>query len=129
MTTVKTKHTNRRIPVMRYRPDADGLHRWFGPLETEIMEVLWGSTKALTVKSVHRAINSQRELAYTTVMTTMARLWEKGVLARTKHGLAYLYTPVCTAIEFEENQVRAIVESIREEVLGMVDALMEKEKA
>ena len=115
-----------KIPIVRFNPNQDGLARWFGPLETEIMEVLWGSTKSLTVKSVHRAINSQRELAYTTVMTTMARLWEKGVLARTKHGLAYLYTPACTAIEFEENQVRAIVESIREEVLGMVDSIMEK---
>ena len=40
-------------------------------------------------------------MAYTTLMTTMDRLHRKGVLARTKHGRAFLYRPAVTRAEFE----------------------------
>mgnify|MGYP005610500295 CR=1 FL=1 len=32
------------IPIMRFRPDADGLERWLGPLEAAIMEVVYEAT-------------------------------------------------------------------------------------
>ncbi len=61
--------------------------------ELEIMHVVWELEHA-TVREVHETLNQQRPLAYTTVMTMMNILEEKGHLTRTKQGRAYLYEPV-----------------------------------
>ena len=79
----------------RFSPSKDGLVKVLGPLETEIMQLLWQEERS-TVKKVHRRLSQQREIAYTTVMTTMSRLAEKGVLNRHREGLAYVYTPAIT---------------------------------
>ncbi len=65
------------------------------PLELQVMEAVW-SQGASTVASVHQRINSRRQvpLAYTTVMTVMSRLFDKGVLARTKEGRGYTYKAI-----------------------------------
>jgi predicted transcriptional regulator len=64
----------------------------FGSLESQIMPIMWRDGQA-TVKQVHRELIDWRDIAYTTVMTTMERLAEKGVLNRHRKGLAYsLYT-------------------------------------
>ena len=63
------------------------------PLELEIMEVVWGLKKA-TVRQVFEVLRERRKLAYTTVMTVMGTLEQKGHLKRTKEGRAYLYAPV-----------------------------------
>ena len=100
------------IPTMRYRPNADGLERWFGPLEAEIMTIVWRIGAPTTIKKVWRTIVDTRPLAYTTVMTTMGRLVEKGLLTAEKRGIAYIYTPTCSQAEFEGFQVQAIAASL-----------------
>src|SRR3954470_5305305 len=66
-----------------------------GPLEGEVMEALWASPEPLSVRAVLERLNQDRRppLAYTTVMTVMARLAEKDVLRRVKVGRGYLYKP------------------------------------
>lgn len=75
------------------RRSADGL---LGTLEYEILKVLWRQAPA-SVGEVLEQLNGQRRdqdrLAYTTVMTVLARLHEKGLADREKHGRAYRYTP------------------------------------
>jgi len=61
--------------------------------ELEIMHVVW-ELDGGTVRQVHERLNQQRPLAYTTVMTMMNILEEKGHLTRTKAGRAYRYEPV-----------------------------------
>jgi BlaI family penicillinase repressor len=61
--------------------------------ELEIMQVVWDLGGG-TVRQVHERLNQQRPLAYTTVMTMMGILEDKGHLTRTKQGRAYLYAPV-----------------------------------
>jgi predicted transcriptional regulator len=61
--------------------------------ELEIMHVVW-EIDGGTVREVHDRLNQQRPLAYTTVMTMMNILEEKGHLTRRKHGRAYHYQPV-----------------------------------
>jgi predicted transcriptional regulator len=61
--------------------------------ELEIMHVVW-ELEGATVRQVYERLNEQRALAYTTVMTMMKILEEKGHLTRKKQGRAYLYTPV-----------------------------------
>jgi predicted transcriptional regulator len=61
--------------------------------ELEIMHVVW-ELDGGTVRQVHERLNQQRPLAYTTVMTMMNILEEKGHLTRHKEGRAYRYEPV-----------------------------------
>lgn len=62
-----------------------------GELERQIMEVVW-SHERVRVREVLTQLLFKRKIAYTTVMTVMARLYRKGVLKRkiTKSG-AYIY--------------------------------------
>ena len=64
-----------------------------GPLEAEVLEELWAAGEPLAVRDVLDAVNAGRTppLAYTTVMTVMSRLAEKGILARRPHGRGYVY--------------------------------------
>jgi predicted transcriptional regulator len=66
-----------------------------GPLETEVMEVLWAAGRPMSVREVLARLNEQRPepLAYTTAMTTLARLADKHVLARARDGRGYVYEP------------------------------------
>ena len=61
--------------------------------ELEIMHVVWELDSA-TVRQVHECLNQRRQLAYTTVMTMMNILEEKGHLTRRKQGRAFRYEPV-----------------------------------
>lgn len=61
--------------------------------ELEIMQVVWDLGRC-TVRQVHERLNRNRPLAYTTVMTMMCILEDKGHLTHTKPGRAYHYEPV-----------------------------------
>ncbi len=98
----------------RFSPSRDGLVKVLGPLETEIMQVVWQDDRS-TVKKVHRKLSQQREIAYTTVMTTMSRLAEKGVLNRHREGLAYVYTPAITEGEFVTMVVQQVLDGLLED--------------
>lgn len=65
-----------------------------GPLESEVMHILWSAATPMSVKEVLERLNVRRDpaLAYTTVMTVMARLADKGVLDRVRVGKGYRYT-------------------------------------
>lgn len=98
----------------RFSPSRDGLVKVLGPLETDIMQVVWQDDRS-TVKKVHRKLSQQRDIAYTTVMTTMSRLAEKGVLKRHREGLAYVYTPAITEDEFVTMVVQQVLDGLLED--------------
>jgi predicted transcriptional regulator len=60
-----------------------------GPLELSVMEVVW-QISSCSVRDVVQSLD--RNLAYTTVMTTMDRLFKKGLLDRSKCDRAFLYS-------------------------------------
>lgn len=64
-----------------------------GPLSSEVMAIVWEHDAPITVREVVDRLNHERAspLAYTTVMTVMARLAEKGTLRRHADGRSYLY--------------------------------------
>jgi predicted transcriptional regulator len=70
---------------------ADG-KRAAGELEAAVLAVLQAAGSALAPGEVRERIGG--ELAYTTVVTILSRLHDKGVLDRRKKGRAYLYVPV-----------------------------------
>ena len=88
------------------RSQIDGL---LGPLETEVMETVW-SLGETTVRDVHAALAPRRDLAYTTIMTTMARLAAKGLLLRDTTGLAHRYRPSVSRDEYARSTVTSVVD-------------------
>jgi predicted transcriptional regulator len=75
---------------------SDELSRVLGPLEAEVMEVMWSAGGRMSVRAVLDRLNDGRDspLAYTTVMTVMARLAEKEILRRQLDGRGYVYEPI-----------------------------------
>ncbi len=64
-----------------------------GELERAVMEQLWSADHAVSVREVHSALGSERDLAYTTVMTVLDRLAKKSVVTREREGRAWIYRP------------------------------------
>jgi predicted transcriptional regulator len=86
------------------------LKNLLGSLELEVMHVMWQTGQA-TVKQLVDTINHRRPIAYTTVMTVMARLTDKGLLRRTKEGKRYCYRTTQTKEQYLYQTSRNIVRS------------------
>jgi len=86
-----------------------------GPFEQQVLQELWSHGSA-TVREL--LADGKIHQAYTTVMTTMDRLYKKGLLDRVAEGRAFRYTPRHTA---EELQRVTALENIRQ-LLGSGDA-------
>lgn len=99
-----------------------------GHLETLLLEVLWIGGE-LSVRDVAARIG--RPLAYTTIMTTLDRLYKKGLLRRTKADRAFLYAPVYTREEYANRFAGEMVEDLLKQspqsedllISSLVDAL------
>jgi predicted transcriptional regulator len=66
-----------------------------GPLEAEVMAVLWEAEGPVLVRDVADRLNADRAspLAYTTVMTVLSRLAVKHIVVREQQGRSFVYTP------------------------------------
>ncbi len=96
-----------------------------GPLEHKIMEIVWKQQEA-TVYSVVEALEQEKCLAYTTVMTVMSRLAKKGILSREKKGKTYIYSPKQSKEKFIHQLVKStinrMIDSFGEEaIVAFVD--------
>lgn len=106
-----------RTLKFKFNPQQTGLTMVLGPLESEIMQVVWRLNRA-TVTDVHRELqlspNNRREIAYTTVMTTMSRLAEKNVLRREKPAgqVSFVYSPALEQEEFVNLVVKNVMDSL-----------------
>lgn len=80
-----------------------------GFLERELMEMLWSMGKA-DARDVYEAVRKKRKTTYSTISTTLVRLYEKGLLEReqikSRGGFKYVYRPVKSKREFEETRVK-----------------------
>ena len=83
-----------------------------GALESKVMDILWTRSDAARCEetSVRDAVNLlARPLAYTTVMTTLDRLFKKGLLDRRKEDRAFFYTPRFSKIEWEAKRASDLI--------------------
>jgi predicted transcriptional regulator len=85
------------------------------------MEVAWRTEMPLTVHDVHESLG--RVVAYTTVMTTLDRLYKKGLLARDQAGRAYTYSARMPRHRLAMQLVSNLVEEIGEEDAALLDEL------
>jgi len=100
------------LPVtFRLRPGKKGLELRLHELEAAIMDVVWSKKfKSFSVSDVLSVLEQQRDIAYTTVMTTVARLHDKGLLDRQRDGKRYLYSPKLTREQFLEATAREVLD-------------------
>lgn len=105
---------NTREPAFGFRPGGSGLTRVLGELEAEIMELVWSRGRA-SVRDIHDTLVLRRSIAYTTVMTTMSRLHDKGLLARQPEGKHYLYAPALTREEFAQRVAGSVIDGLLED--------------
>lgn len=76
------------------------------------MDVIWSRRwTAFSVGDVRDALADERDLAYTTVMTTVARLHRKGLLDRRRDGRRYLYAARLTREAYLEATAREILDA------------------
>jgi len=99
-----------------FRPNQPSLNQ-LGPLEQRLLGEIWSRNNA----TVRELIDHGRlDMAYTTVMTTLDRLYKKGLLGRTEEGRAFRYFPRVTK---EELQREAAGQAIQQ-LLGSGPAAM-----
>ncbi len=80
-----------------------------GKLERETMNEVW-KQKEVSVRVVETAFDER--VAYTTIMTTLDRLYKKGLLKRRKEGRAFLYSPRYTPEELERGVTEDVISSL-----------------
>ena len=100
--------------VAVYRPDAKGLHQALGQLEAGVMGIVWDSAEPLCVDEVRRGLLDQKgkDAAYTTIMTTLDRLYKKGFLGRERRGKAYYYKARVSRTELGSNVTKQVIDGL-----------------
>jgi|SRR5580704_13773490 BlaI family penicillinase repressor len=78
------------------------------PFELDCMNALWPLGEA-TVKQVRESLAAKRPRAYTTIMTILDRLAQKGIVSRRKAGRAYLYRANLRPADAQESAVEQVV--------------------
>lgn len=99
--------------MIRFLKDRNAIRRdsprlpSLGPLEISVMDVLWSGGECSVREVIPRL---GRPLAYTTVMTTLDRLYKKGFLLRRKSERAFLYSPRLSRRDWERKLAGDLVE-------------------
>ena len=95
-------------------------HPTLTPQELAIMKVVWRKEES-TVRDVHAALSESRPIAYTTVMTLMRILQEKGYLTKVTHEKAHVYRPAKPRQQVIGGMVRDFLDRVFD---GASDALL-----
>ena len=82
--------------------------RRFGELEAEVMELAWARGDWVGVHDLLTALQGQQR-AYTTVMTIVTRLCDKGLLERRRQGRGFVYRPALTKEELAARALRDVL--------------------
>jgi predicted transcriptional regulator len=85
------------------------------------MAIMWAG-EPMSVRQVITKLKKNR--AHTTVMTTLDRLYKKGLLARDRDGTAYVYRPAMSRDEFHCKLVEETVGGLLEQSTGAVLAAL-----
>ncbi|HKZ03691.1 MAG TPA: BlaI/MecI/CopY family transcriptional regulator [Pyrinomonadaceae bacterium] len=97
-----------KIALRGFRPGARGTGHVLGELESAVMEILWAES-GQTVNDVEERLQEKRDIAHTTVLTTLDRMYQKGYLTREKHVKAFVYSPRYTRSEFEQRMAQEVL--------------------
>ena len=107
-----------RRPAEPSLPDKSGR---LGSREREVLSVIWEDGSA-TVQQVVARLSIP--LAYTTVMTTLDRLFKKGLLQRIKQDRAFLYSPAVSPDDVENLRARLLIDRFFDDGASSPDVLI-----
>lgn len=101
-----------------------------GALERQVLEQVWKSG-TMSVRDVQRALGD--DSAYTTIMTTLDRLYRKRLLKRRKEGRAFHYSPALSKREFEHSVAKDIIGGLLDRgaepiIASIVDAVSDHDR-
>src|SRR6185436_1186236 len=106
-----------------------------GKLERQVLDETW-SRRETRVRDIYLAFGET--IAYTTLMTTLDRLYKKRLLARRKDGRAFLYSPALSPEELEQGITQDVivgllghgvgVESVEPVLACIVDTVSERDR-
>ena len=99
-----------------------------GTAELEVLKALWERRRA-TVRQVLTQLHEQgRRVAYTTVLTVLTRLEQKGVVKSDKSGMAYVYRPMLTRATVTKSRLRSLIEQLYDGAAGPLVLQLMREK-
>ena len=99
------------------------------PAELEVLSALWdlGPT---TVRQVMEHLHGRgRKVAYTTVLTFLSRLEQKGVVASDRSGQAYVYRPVLSKKKVTRSRLRSMLDLFYDGAAGQLVLQLVKEES
>jgi len=97
--------------------------------ELHIMKVVW-DRGAATVREVCEVVSRTKATAYTTVLTLMGILEDKGALAHVRTGRAYIYRPLLSRQQATRNQIRDVLMRYFDgRAEKMIESILENEMA
>ncbi len=107
-----------------------------GEAEMEVLQHVWEGGGRVSVADIHAQVSQKRKVAYTTIMTIMRKLADKGYLRYEKHGSAYLYEAARPPGEVKHSLLTGILGKVfggspvdLVESLVTYEALSDKERA
>jgi predicted transcriptional regulator len=100
-----------KITSPGFSSNKQGAAQVLGELQTAVMEILW-TEAPLSVTEVEQKLQKNREIAHTTVLTTLDRMHRKGFLLREKQGKAFVYSPRYSKEEFERGLAREVLSGL-----------------
>ena len=99
-----------------------------GTAELEVLKALWERRRA-TVRQVLNQLHEQgRGVAYTTVLTVLTRLEQKGFVTSDKSGMAYVYRPTVTRAKVTKSRLRSLIEQLYDGAAGPLVLQLMREK-
>ena len=97
-----------------FRPSRSGAAAVLGPLEGEIMDVIWRQGRALSVSEVHRELTEGgRAISYSAVKAVLNNLADKDRLTKTRAGKATFFAAAKSREDFEAQVVSTVVQSLK----------------
>ena len=84
-----------------------------GPLEDQIMNIVWSASSPVTVSAVHAALGRRkRDIAYSTVKAVLTNLAAKGYLLRKSEGRSNSFSPTLSRDEFKERMIGEVLTAL-----------------
>lgn len=125
---------HKRFLLWGFKPPGELVSAGLGTLEQQVLDIVWRGPD-VTVRDVHAQLGGA--IAYTTVMTTLDRLYRKGLLDRTKPARAFVYAAKATRKEFEDSITSDLVSGLLANqwsaplpfLSNLVDAVGERDEA
>jgi BlaI family penicillinase repressor len=100
-----------------------------GAAELEVLKTLWDEAP-LTVREVMNRLHGRgRQVAYTTVLTFLQRLEQKGFVKSDKSGMAYVYRPAVTRERVSKSRLSSLLDELYDGAAGpLVLQLIQEEE-